>query len=239
MRVTDDEGAATCESLFREYGEWSARYLANDYGIVLSEDELEEVHATFRLEQPALFGPRGRLYLVEVDSTPTRVGALKPIGPYVCEIKRMFVRPACRRMGVARTILERLLTDARELGYRTARLETMTYMREAHELTSLDFHLLMLILANQPGRLFRQKGSRPTNDGRRCKRETYGFADWLHVSRTTANQSINRLNAVGGVSIGASHNASEWNALKFLGRDGTYLSTAEASELLDNVYEER
>src|ERR1700722_3381591 len=134
MRVTRDEGAASCESLFREYGEWSARYLANDYGIVLSEDELEEVHATFRLEQPALFGPRGRLYLVEVDSTPTRVGALKPIGPYVCEIKRMFVRPACRRMGVARTILERLLTDARELGYRTARLETMTYMREAHEL---------------------------------------------------------------------------------------------------------
>jgi hypothetical protein len=68
---------------------------------------------------------------------------------------------------------------------------------EVHELTSLDFHLLMLILANQPGRLFRQKGSRPTNDGRRCKRETYGFADWLHVSRTTANQSINRLNAAG------------------------------------------
>jgi hypothetical protein len=68
---------------------------------------------------------------------------------------------------------------------------------EAHELTSLDFHLLMLILANQPGRLFRQKGSRPTNDGRRCKRETFGFADWLGVSRTTANQSINRLNAAG------------------------------------------
>lgn len=70
-------------------------------------------------------------------------------------------------------------------------------LSEAHELTSLDFHLLMLILANQPGRLFRQKGSRPTNDGRRCKRETYGFADWLRVSRTTANQSINRLNAAG------------------------------------------
>ncbi len=55
----------------------------------------------------------------------------------------------------------------------------------------------MLILANQPGRLFRQKGSRTTNDGRPCKRETYGFADWLGVSRTSANQSINRLNAAG------------------------------------------
>ena len=70
-------------------------------------------------------------------------------------------------------------------------------LSEAHELRSLDFHLLMLILANQPGRLFRQKGSRTTNDGRPCKRETYGFADWLGVSRTSANQSINRLNAAG------------------------------------------
>ncbi len=45
--------------------------------------------------------------------------------------------------------------------------------------------------------------------------------------------SIRRRDAAGGVSIGASHNSAEWNALKFLGRDGTYLSTAEASELLD------
>jgi len=44
---------------------------------------------------------------------------------------------------------------------------------------------------------------------------------------------IRRRNAAGGVSIGASHNSAEWNALKFLGREGTYLSTAEASELLD------
>jgi phosphomannomutase len=45
--------------------------------------------------------------------------------------------------------------------------------------------------------------------------------------------TIRRLNAAGGVSIGASHNASEWNALKFFGAQGSYLSTAEASELLD------
>jgi GNAT superfamily N-acetyltransferase len=134
VRVNDEEGAATCESLFREYGAWSAGHLAEDFGIVLSADDMEEVHATFRLEQPVLFGPRGRLYLVEVDGEPAGVGALKPIGPDVCEIKRMFVRPSWRGMGIARRILERLISDARELGYRTARLETMTYMREAHDL---------------------------------------------------------------------------------------------------------
>jgi phosphomannomutase len=45
--------------------------------------------------------------------------------------------------------------------------------------------------------------------------------------------SIRRHDAAGGVSIGASHNSAEWNALKFFGRQGTYLSTPEASELLD------
>ncbi|MEK7403524.1 MAG: hypothetical protein AAB225_00305 [Acidobacteriota bacterium] len=53
------------------------------------------------------------------------------------------------------------------------------------------------------------------------------------VSTPVIQHTIRRLEAAGGVSIGASHNAAEWNALKFFGPQGTYLSTAEASELLD------
>jgi len=53
------------------------------------------------------------------------------------------------------------------------------------------------------------------------------------VSTPVIQHAINRLDAAGGVSIGASHNSAEWNALKFFGRRGTYLSTAEAGELLD------
>jgi phosphomannomutase len=53
------------------------------------------------------------------------------------------------------------------------------------------------------------------------------------VSTPVIQHSVNRLNAAGAVSIGASHNAAEWNALKFFGPAGTYLSTAQAGELLD------
>lgn len=53
------------------------------------------------------------------------------------------------------------------------------------------------------------------------------------VSTPVIQHAIRRADAAGGVSIGASHNAAEWNALKFFGPRGTYLSTAEAGELLD------
>jgi len=53
------------------------------------------------------------------------------------------------------------------------------------------------------------------------------------VSTPVIQHAIRRQNAAGGVSIGASHNRAEWNALKFFGAGGTYLSSAEASELLD------
>src|SRR5687767_95311 len=53
------------------------------------------------------------------------------------------------------------------------------------------------------------------------------------VPTPVIQHAISRLDAAGGVSIGASHNAVEWNALKFFGPRGTYLSTAQAGELLD------
>ena len=53
------------------------------------------------------------------------------------------------------------------------------------------------------------------------------------VSTPVIQHEIRRIGAQGGISIGASHNSAEWNALKFFGANGTYLSTAEASELLD------
>lgn len=53
------------------------------------------------------------------------------------------------------------------------------------------------------------------------------------VSTPVIQHAIGRLDAAGGISIGASHNAAEWNALKFFGPRGTYLSSAESDELLD------
>ena len=44
---------------------------------------------------------------------------------------------------------------------------------------------------------------------------------------------VRRLKARGGLSITAGHSGSDWNALTFLGRDGTYLDEFQGGEVLD------
>lgn len=138
--IRDEVDALECAALFREYAEWSAGRLVSDYGMKLSDADLETVHEAFRAEWPKLFGPRGRLYLATVEGDPAGVGALKPITAKLGEVKRMFVRPPYRQNGVGRRILEQLIEDAREMHYDAIRLETMSYMTEAQSLyRSLGF----------------------------------------------------------------------------------------------------
>ena len=56
---------------------------------------------------------------------------------------------------------------------------------------------------------------------------------WESFRRRRFSTRYGGYNGAGGISISASHNRAEWNALKFFGKRGTYLSTAESGELLD------
>jgi GNAT superfamily N-acetyltransferase len=76
----------------------------------------------------------GRVYVAEVDGEAVGVGGLKILSATVGEIKRMFVRPTARKLGLGRTIVQRLIDDGRALGFETIYLESASFMHPAHAL---------------------------------------------------------------------------------------------------------
>jgi GNAT superfamily N-acetyltransferase len=61
-------------------------------------------------------------------------GAVQPLGPGVGEIKRMYVRPEYRGLGLSRRILASLEEYARRSGVHTLRLESCTALQIANRL---------------------------------------------------------------------------------------------------------
>ncbi len=76
--------------------------------------------------------PQGRLLLAFLDDWPAGVGCLRGLAPETGELKRVYVRPAARCQGIGRALLERLLQEAREIGYRRLRLDSPRFAVNAH-----------------------------------------------------------------------------------------------------------
>ena len=75
--------------------------------------------------------PCAPFFVIRVDGKPVGCGAIKLFGTEYGEIKRMYVRPQARSVGLAKKMLQRLEQYARERGVRLLRLETGIYQREA------------------------------------------------------------------------------------------------------------
>jgi GNAT superfamily N-acetyltransferase len=71
-----------------------------------------------------LASPGGTFLVGYRDGEAVCGGGVKRLPDGGCEIKRMYVVPAARGQGVARTLLRALEDAARGLGYRIARLDT-------------------------------------------------------------------------------------------------------------------
>jgi GNAT superfamily N-acetyltransferase len=128
-RIESADDLAPANELAREFGDRATEQIKVELGIVLPA---EADHPIEVLDELVASG--GRLYVAEVDGVVVGVGGLKRLSDSVGEIKRMFVRPAARGLGVGRAIIEQLIADAREMRFEAVYLESASFMHPAHAL---------------------------------------------------------------------------------------------------------
>lgn len=108
-----DDDIETARAIFREYESW----LGLDLCFQGFENELKNLPGKYAI-------PDGRLYLAEVDGEIAGCIALRRLEPTICEMKRLFVRESFRGMQIGKLLIDRLINEARQIGYDFMRLDT-------------------------------------------------------------------------------------------------------------------
>jgi GNAT superfamily N-acetyltransferase len=129
--VEDDATRRSAARLIREYLDWIQRQAADTYDLAF---DIDAMVASDLEDGSKFYAPHGRFYLALRDDVAVGVGCLKRLTSQAAEIQRMYVQPQCRGTGIGRLLLERLLADCREMGFKVARLESLRFLASAHAL---------------------------------------------------------------------------------------------------------
>ena len=79
--------------------------------------------------------PEGRLLLAEYEGQVAGCVALHKLEPGICEMKRLYLRPQFRGKGLGRVLADRIIAEARLIGYERMRLDTVEpVMKDAVEM---------------------------------------------------------------------------------------------------------
>ena len=118
--ATSAEQLEQVRRLFREY--------AGELAVDLCFQDFEAELASL----PGKYGPpSGRLWLDSADGAVRGCVALRKMDADVCEMKRLFVRPNYRRLGLGRRMAEQVIVAARQMGYRRMVLDTLERLKPA------------------------------------------------------------------------------------------------------------
>jgi ribosomal protein S18 acetylase RimI-like enzyme len=124
-----EEDIESAKTLFVEY----ADSLGFDLSFQRFDEELRSLPGDYAR-------PKGCLLLAACDGQTAGCVALRPLEEGVCEMKRLYVRPEFRGMGVGRALAEAVIKEGQDIGYNCMRLDTVPLMDVARMLyASLGF----------------------------------------------------------------------------------------------------
>jgi ribosomal protein S18 acetylase RimI-like enzyme len=119
------DDAHALRALFREYAAWLGP---------------EGWFTDFEEELGALPGGYEAILIANVDGHSVGCVAVRRLDDEVCEMKRLYVRPEGRESGLGRALAEAIVVEARRLGFRTMKLDSLPSMAAAQALyRSLGF----------------------------------------------------------------------------------------------------
>ncbi len=113
-QAESDEQIEEARTLFREY----EKSIGLDLCFQGFEGELAELPGKYSK-------PDGRLYIAYSMNNPAGCIALRKMHKDACEMKRLFVRDEFRGQTIGIQLVERLISDAREIGYTRMLLDTI------------------------------------------------------------------------------------------------------------------
>jgi putative acetyltransferase len=120
IHANSPEQLQTAGNLFLEY--------AKSVNVSLCFENLDQEVETL----PGLYAsPDGCLLLASSDGRIAGCVALKKVDHQTCEMKRLFVRSEFRGQGIGKQLATTIGEEARRIGYKSMRLDTLPSMREA------------------------------------------------------------------------------------------------------------
>jgi ribosomal protein S18 acetylase RimI-like enzyme len=120
LQVESSGQTAQVRELFLEY----ARSLSFSLCFQSFDNELAKLPGDYA-------PPEGRLLLASYENQAAGCVALHKLDAEICEMKRLYVRPQFRGKGLGRALAERVITEARQIGYQSLRLDTVEPMMRA------------------------------------------------------------------------------------------------------------
>ena len=111
------------------------RALFEEYAESLGSDPCLQDFAEELATLPGRYArPEGRLLLARIEAEGAGCAALRSLDVATGEMKRVYVRPAFRGLGLGRMLAESILHESRAAGYRRVRLDTLPSMVGAQQL---------------------------------------------------------------------------------------------------------